>query len=240
MSTALSTGTHSLQSTPEHGEQQTLISSQQDAYVYQTKEDLDDVYEDLTCLNKLDHHDKQYSSKIYTIEYRCVCEILLLIPTFIFSIFGVPIMIIIYGIVFHSILYGINALCCITLNVLIKRVINRQRPRVPAKEIAFASSFIYVLTHCIMSKKNASSSSMPSGDTVQAAVFAVTMIYTMNYHFTSTYSYLWWLVLSIIPMVGFARVYFAQHYIGDGIMGAIEGICVATLICFTVGPHSFF
>merc|ERR1711920_967273 len=57
---------------------------------------------------------------------------------------------------------------------------------------------------------------MPSGDTAQASVAAVTMI-------MSGYSPYWAL---IIPASAFARVYFGSHWIGDTLVGGVFGAAV--------------
>ena len=55
--------------------------------------------------------------------------------------------------------------------------------------------------------------SMPSGDTAQASVAAVTLIY---------HGFSGWFVLAI-PLGAFGRVYYGSHWIGDCIIGAAIG-----------------
>eukprot|EP01084_Bolivina_argentea_P185263 319491_1 len=187
------------------------------------------------CLYSMDRYDKHYSSIIYQAECGSLCELILLIPTFSFSMIGIPILIIIYGVIFKSILYGLNVLICLICNEIIKRIIKRQRPCL-IKETnlwPWMSAIVNTLTV-------SHTPSMPSGDTAQSVVFAISIIYTMNYHFVSTYSYLWWIIVLIIPFTVFGRVYFGQHYIGDTLVGLIEGIIIGTGLSFGAGEFLFF
>merc|ERR1719382_1018569 len=96
-----------------------------------------------------------------------------MIPTFAFSFIGIGMMVVIHTILFSSALYLVSALTVLVANEALKRTILRSRPNLNTiAQRAMHLDGIFLI------KK---SSSMPSGDTAQAAVFAVNMIYTMIY-----------------------------------------------------------
>lgn len=139
-------------------------------------------------------------------------------------------MVVIYGVLFSSCLYLVTSLTVLVTNEVMKRTIMRSRPNLHSVNSVMNLDGIFLI------KK---SSSMPSGDTAQSTVFAVTMIYTMNYYFSEGHMGYWWFLLTI-PICGFGRIYFGKHWIGDTICGAAEGILVCLFICGTIGPATFF
>ena len=182
-------------------------------------------------LNTLDQNDKYFTSFIQNLEFGCLFEIFMLIPTVMYSFIGISILIIIYSILFRSILYFINSLICLMINECIKRLIKRKRP-----DLNTIAERMINLDGVLLVKK---SSSMPSGDTAQATIFACTMIYTMIWYF-GVEDITWWWMLITIPFVGFERCYFGKHWIGDTLCGAIEGILICIVVCGTIAPYLFF
>jgi len=68
----------------------------------------------------------------------------------------------------------------------------------------------------------------PSGDSAQAAVFAISVALIRPEL---------WGVLFIIPWTMAARIYYACHWFGDTVAGALIGAGVTTAIFFTVPNH---
>jgi len=178
----------------------------------------------------LDRSDKYLSSFIQELEWGYWFEMFLMIPTVAYSFIGIGIMVVIYAVVFRSALYLVTALTVLVTNEALKRTIQRPRPNL--NSIAERHPII----NQFLIKK---SSSMPSGDTAQSTVCAVTMIYTMIYHLSVRQAG-WWLILLTIPICGFERIYFGKHWIGDTLCGALEGTLICCFICGTVGPAMFF
>merc|ERR1740123_2971308 len=98
-------------------------------------------------------------------------------------------MIVIHSVVFSSCLYLVTSVAVLVSNEVLKRTILRRRPSLHS-----VAERVMNLDGIFLIKK---SSSMPSGDTAQATVFAVTMIYTMNYHFAAGQARWWWMLLTI-------------------------------------------
>ena len=74
--------------------------------------------------------------------------------------------------------------------------------------------------------------SMPSGDSVQAAHFALYNGLALQQP---------WL-LAIVPCVAFARVYYHCHWVGDTVVGALCGLSVAALLFgyYTEAASAFY
>eukprot|EP01084_Bolivina_argentea_P151726 264801_1 len=184
-----------------------------------------------SILNTLDQSDKYYTSFIQRLEFGCLFEMFMLIPTFIYSFIGIAILIFIYAILFKSLLYFINSVLCLIVNEMIKRSIKRRRPNLNT-----IAERMVNLDGVLLFKRSAS---MPSGDTAQATVFACTMIYTMQWYI-GVNDITWWWMLMTIPIAGFGRIYFGKHYIADTLCGAIEGCLICLVICSSIGPYLFF
>eukprot|EP01084_Bolivina_argentea_P186564 321555_1 len=183
----------------------------------------------MSCFQKMDYYDKYYSSVISEAKCTYIIELMLYIITFMYSIVGVLILAILYSIIYKSFLYIINVIVGAAINVCTKRIIKRNRPSVIKANILSKLIFIN------------GTYSMPSGDTNQSSLFAVTMIYTMNdykYYHTNN-RYLWCLLLLMIPLTAFDRVYFKKHYISDTIIGGIEGLFIGVIICYGFGHFLF-
>eukprot|EP00484_Ammonia_sp_Unknown_P020751 CAMPEP_0197024234 /NCGR_PEP_ID=MMETSP1384-20130603/4836_1 /TAXON_ID=29189 /ORGANISM="Ammonia sp." /LENGTH=305 /DNA_ID=CAMNT_0042452587 /DNA_START=65 /DNA_END=982 /DNA_ORIENTATION=+ len=182
-------------------------------------------------LNTLDQNDKHFTSYIQQLEFGCIFEIFMLIPTIMYSVIGISILVLIYSIVFRSLLYFINVVLCLVINEAIKRRIKRKRPNIHT-----VAERMIALDGVLLVKRSAS---MPSGDTAQCSVFACTMIYTMLWFFHIR-DITWWWMLITIPVVAFERIYFGKHWLGDTFCGAIEGALIVIVVCATFGPYLFF
>eukprot|EP01083_Nonionella_stella_P160681 525517_1 len=166
---------------------------------------------------KIDEIDQHYSSLISEADCGCCMEILFLIPTILYSFIGLLLLNIFYFLFFRSFLYLVNTIICLIFNRVLKRIVSRKEPS-PAGRMLHLS-----------------------GITTQATVFAVTMIYTIDYEYSldDEINYLWWLLLIIIPITGFGRIYFGQHYIASIICGVIEATIIALSVCLSIGSLLF-
>eukprot|EP01084_Bolivina_argentea_P148589 259735_1 len=180
-----------------------------------------------SCLNRLDRNDKYYTSFIQRLELGFFFDTFMLIPTVVYSFIGIAILVIIYAVLFRSILYLVNSVLCLMANEMIKRTIQRNRPNTDT-----IADRMVDLDGVLLVKR---SSSMPSGDTAQATIFALTMIYTMNYYLSSTNN-MWYCTALTIPFAGFGRVYLGKHWIGDTLCGAIEALLICLVVCSSIGP----
>ena len=193
------------------------------------------AYEDVLhiVLQKLDANDQYYSSYIQQLEFGALFEIFMLIPIILYSWIGIAAMVIAYAVFFKSIFYLITSVCCLIINEMLKRTIQRDRP-----SMNLIAPRIFHLDGYLLLKR---SKSMPSGDTAQAAIFAFTMIYTMDYlNQTHLNGYWIYYVLVSIPVVAFERIYFGKHWIGDTICGTFEALTICTIVYYTIGPYLFF
>ena len=168
------------------------------------------------CLNYLDEIDKKISKplQMYSPNFSIECIFfifaklfnngpvitylsLLLILYFLkyikFSVFFIPF--------FHVIMGGI-------FTYILKATIGRNRPPLISKRY-----FDFV-------RNKETSKSMPSGDSLQAAIFV--MIFILYFNDNIKY-----LSILLIPMVMCSRIYFNCHYWFDCIIGAILGIIIA-------------
>ena len=155
--------------------------------------------------SSLDLIDREYSEIIHRWEFG-LWDILVIIPGTIFGVWGVPFLVIWYYWVYQSPLFLVGVIVTTIINESLKHVFKRVRPD-PNK----------IGKKIIDLRKVHNNPSMPSGDTAQASVMAVTLLY-------HGYSYLW---LLVIPIGAFGRIYFGSHFIGDCIVGAILGVISA-------------
>jgi membrane-associated phospholipid phosphatase len=165
-------------------------------------------------LSSLDAYDKYYSSFIHNWEPGLWMDIILLFPTFIFSFIGIFLVTLIYAYYLHTLSYFIYALITVIISEFIKFVFRRPRPNPTQMRV----ERIINLSGILIARK---STSMPSGDTMQAAVLAICL------GFATSLTY-WW--LAVIPFVGFGRIYFQKHYLGDVTVGAVLGIILGLIL----------
>ena len=156
----------------------------------------------------IDFIDREYSAIIHKWEFG-IWDILMLIPGTIFGVAGVPFLVLWYFYVYQSPLFLIAVLITLFLIKLLKHIIGRVRPD-PNK----------IGKKLLNIRKLHKSPSMPSGDTAQASVIAITLL-------CHGYSYLW---LLVIPFGAFGRIYFGAHFCGDCIVGSILGAFSAYLV----------
>ncbi len=106
-----------------------------------------------------------------------------------------------------------HTLTCLIITLLLKKHFARPRPlnRLNIKRITNL-------------RKHESNCSMPSGDSLQAANFAV-IIYS---YYGNTLGF------SIVPLVMFARIFYHCHYIFDTIVGILIGFSLSYLIYFAL------
>ena len=103
----------------------------------------------------------------------------------------------------------IHVLVCLIFTVLLKYITSRPRP-----ELDPSIKRIY---NC---RNRESNGSMPSGDALQSANFAIILIYYYN-------SYIG---LLFIPCVVYSRVFYSCHYLVDTIVGVIMGFVISIIM----------
>jgi membrane-associated phospholipid phosphatase len=165
----------------------------------------------------IDKYDIYYSDKVYNYELGLKSEYIVYVfarmfnPDFVFFYFTI--------IFLNSILIGTNCYFVLkpiahtaltfVVSLLLKRKIKRKRPE--HKET------IKRLTNLRKHEKNFS---MPSGDSIQAANFAIILFHYFN---TSLGFYL-------VPFIMFGRVFYFCHYISDTVVGALLGLTISNFI----------
>ena len=102
----------------------------------------------------------------------------------------------------YLIMTGITLIITLTM----KKKMGRSRPIFP--DLIFKKSRRL--------RKKESNNSMPSGDSTQAALFAIFCYFYLDNPY--------WLF--IVPIVMYGRVHFCCHYFADTVVGAIIGSCV--------------
>ncbi len=168
------------------------------------------------CISSLDNLDKKISLPLQTYTPNLCIEIIFLIFAKLFNTITVIIYLIL--ILFYSIFIAenfkifiivlIHVLVGVFLTVTIKKITGRERPLLTVKRY-----FYKVRTNEMMN-------SMPSGDSLQSANFAMMMIlyFENNIKFLS---------LLFIPMSMTGRVFYCCHYWFDCIIGAFFGIFIS-------------
>lgn len=181
------------------------------------KEQVFQVEETKSCLQKADALDKYYSDFIHKLEVNLFMEIII----YTFSRFYNPEFVVIYFVImflYYGLKYGdyyfivkplIHVLVSLIITLILKKLFNRPRPTLDEK--------IKRQFNCRSRENNGS---MPSGDALQSGVFSMAMIYYCDFY--------WFLIT--IPLVMFARVFYYCHYICDTIAGAILGIIISMMM----------
>ena len=150
----------------------------------------------------------------------------MLVPTFAYSFIGIALLCLAYTLSVRSLLHLVNLVLVLVANEVIKRSIERPRPdHVTVAQRMLDLDGVFLVKH---------SCSMPSGDTAQAAAFALTVLHSVDYQMA------WCWVLLTIPVAGFGRIYFGKHYIGDTLCGALEATLICCAVNGTVGPLLFW
>ena len=162
-------------------------------------------------LSKIDSFDKKISNYIHTLELNKVLENII----YIFArLFNPDIMIIFYlSILFYQMVikknyfYIIKPLIHLTVTLILTSILKYSFKR-PRPEI---NSKVKRLDNLRKKEKNFS---MPSGDSMQAANFAIVALFYFNISF---FGFL------ILPFVMFARIFYFCHYFFDTLVGALIG-----------------
>lgn len=164
-------------------------------------------------INICDSLDKSSSDIIHKMQFG-IFDYIILIPGTMFGVFGVPILAI-----FewkwqsftnnYNFRYIYSVLLTVTLSEIMKYIVGRVRPN--PNNLGLKKLNL---------RKMHDSGSMPSGDTAQAGVAALTLL---------KHGYSPLLCFAMIPFGAFGRVYFGSHYIGDCIVGATLG-CLSTML----------
>lgn len=162
-------------------------------------------------INFLDKHDKSYSRHIHSLEVSRNIEMVIYClarmfnPDLIFCYFMLMIAISYNSNIFFFIKPLFHTLISLLISTVIKKLTARLRPEKLNK------SRLYDL------RQHEKNFSMPSGDSLQAANFAVILLMYYNT----------WLGFLLIPLVMFARIFYFCHYILDTIAGSTMGLIIS-------------
>ena len=162
-------------------------------------------------LSRIDLLDKKISNYIYILELNKILEHII----YIFArLFNPDVMIIFYlTILFYQIIINKNYFYIIKpqihlyVNLIITTILKLSFKR-PRPEI---NSHVKRLHNLRKKEKNFS---MPSGDSMQAANFAIVALFYFNISLTG---------FLIVPFVMFARIFYFCHYFFDTLVGALIG-----------------
>lgn len=168
------------------------------------------------CINNLDNFDKKISQPLQTYTPNFCIEIIF----FIFAKSFNTITIIIY--LFLALLYAIfifnnikifmivlvHVMFGVFVTVTLKKIIGRERPNLSVKR------------YCHKVRTRETMESMPSGDSLQSANFAMMIIL----YFENSVKFF---SLLFIPMSMIGRVFYCCHYWLDCFVGAILGIIIS-------------
>ena len=162
-------------------------------------------------LSKIDSCDKKLSNHIHTLELNNLLENIIYIFARLFNpdimtIFYV--LVILYQAIFHkNFFFVIKPLIHLTVVFIISTILKYSFKR-PRPEIKPNVKRLHNL------RKKEKNFSMPSGDSMQAANFAIVALFYFNISF---------LGFLIIPFVMFARIFYFCHYFFDTLVGALIG-----------------
>ena len=175
-------------------------------------------------LEKLDYIDAAISNKIASLELGIFIECFIVIPTLMSSPVGIPLFIAFNVLYYRSFVFLVSMLLGLIFSEGIKKMAQRKRPDLQAhKPLNITQHLMHV-----------DSFSMPSGDTLQSAVFAIVCVYHLEWYLST---------FLIIPWAAFGRVYWGNHWIGDTVIGGAIGMVVSTIICMNFQDlltHHFF
>lgn len=158
-------------------------------------------------IEKLDEFDKTLSFKIHKMNFDKYLEALVYLfarmfnPDWIFLYFFI--MFITSSDKLFILKPFVQTLTCLILTLLLKKLLKRPRPD---QNLIKNSKRINNL------REKENNNSLPSGDSLQAANFAIIVLCYYNFN-----------IFIIVPFVMFARVFYHCHYIGDTILGSILG-----------------
>jgi len=162
----------------------------------------------------LDSLDIYLSSKIHNIEFSKEKEFIIYLFGRIFNpdfIFFYHFVILIYKSYFENDFIFVfkpllHTLISVFFTLILKKLTGRPRPLENLKVVRFSNL-----------RKHEKNCSMPSGDSLQSANFAIILLFYFNTNFG----------FFLIPLVMFSRIYFFCHYILDTIVGSIMGLILS-------------
>lgn len=181
----------------------------------------------ISLIKKLDLFDKNISNHIHSLELNAEFEYIV----YIFArLFNPDMMSIFYMFVFlyHAIIHknyyfiikpAIHIFSVLILSDILKAFFKRPRP-----EINLNVKRLFNL------RKKEKNFSMPSGDSIQAANFAIIAMFYFKVSF---------LGFLVIPFVMFARIFYFCHYFFDTLVGALVGGGVSLAIAFLLRKLNF-
>ena len=172
-----------------------------------------------SILSKIDQYDKNFSQYIYNLEFNKYIEFIIFIfarlfnPDFMICYF--ILMFSYFAIFEHNYTFIIKPLCHVLLALIItvitKYIFGRKRPDINPNVIR---------RHNCRSREN--NCSMPSGDSMQCASFAVLFVC----YFGNFFGFI------LIPFVMFSRVFYFCHFIMDTIIGTLMGLIISSCIAY--------
>ena len=168
------------------------------------------------CISNLDSFDKRISQPLQTYSPNFCIELFFFIFAKSFNTLSITIyliLLLLYSVLFIKninifLIAFIHVMIGVLITIIMKKIIGRERPILLAKRY-----FERVRTRETME-------SMPSGDSLQSANFAMMMILYFNNKFK-------FLSLLFIPMSMLGRVFYCCHYWFDCFVGAFIGIIIS-------------
>jgi membrane-associated phospholipid phosphatase len=168
-------------------------------------------------IERIDKHDKHHSNKIHTLEMNPFFERLIYFfarifnPDFILCYF---IIIFLYTAFYKDDIFFVlkpllHTAASLIVTIYLKKQTNRPRPILIEK-----------IRRLYNLRKHEHNCSLPSGDSLQAANFAI----ILYFYFGSILGFF------LIPLVMFARIFYFCHYIYDTLAGTILGISISYIL----------
>jgi membrane-associated phospholipid phosphatase len=170
-------------------------------------------------LSKIDQYDKNLSNYIQTLEVNSIIEFIIYIFARLFN----PDLMISYFIIlffYHFYYYNnytfiikplIHVLVTLMITLVTKSIFKRPRPNIKEN--------VKRIFNCRNKETNYS---MPSGDSMQSANFAILTLFYLGNFFG----------FILIPFVMFARIFYFCHYILDTVIGTLIGLCVSWALVY--------
>ena len=180
-----------------------------------------------SLLSKISQYDKSLSDYIQNLEVNTFIEFIIYVFARLFN----PDLVISYFIIlfiYHAFFYNnytfvikpiIHVIITLIITLVAKAIIKRPRPNIKEN--------IKRRYDC-RSKEN--NYSMPSGDSIQSANFAVLILFYLG-NFTG---------FILIPFVMFARIFYFCHYIMDTVIGVLIGLSVSWILVYPLRLITIF
>ncbi len=178
-------------------------------------------------LSKIDQYDKNLSNYIQTLEVNSIIEFIIYIFARLFN----PDLMISYFIIlfiYHLYYYNnytfiikplIHVLVTLIITLVTKSIFKRPRPNIKEN--------VKRIFNCRNKETNYS---MPSGDSMQSANFAILTLFYLGNFFG----------FILIPFVMFARIFYFCHYILDTVIGTLVGLCVSWALVYPLKLITLF